>query len=631
MIHRPAGAPPPAPRRAAAGPMARLIAALGPHATALRVAGGLLTLIGTLLPWATFVLNDGPYPDKSTFNSSSLRFGVTGFRLHLLLFGIAALVLTLAPVRRPGRLLRGLAWGIIGIAVVNGSSSPSKGGGLGAITAADGSVAFGAVVTLLGRRRGRLGARRGRDRTAAGLDVAVLPVGRAGRAGRRLTCCCCSWWPRRSPAAGTAAQSTPTRARCSSPSSARSAARSRPCHASGLMSWVATVAERHRMFSVVVLLAIALGLPLTAAGNEYWMTVAANIGVYAATAIGLNIVVGLAGLLDLGYVAFLGIGAFTAANLSGAAAAKFDVHLPFPIVMVICAVVAGCFGAIVGSPTLRVRGDYLAIVTLAFGEIFTRIAQNNIGGLTGGANAIPGHPAGGAVRYARSTTRSASPRSSSPSGVLYYVLIVLLVAFVMLVFAHLKDSRLGRAWIAIREDEDAARAMGIRTGPIKILAFLSVPCSPGSPGAFFAHKTGTVSLRQLPVHRVGDVARGRHPRRDGDDARRGAGCVAAVRPAREAARVRRLPAAAVRPRAHRAHAAPPAGPRRPTGTGGPSWPTTPPTSPTRRSTGRAGGGGRMSARGASTRDAPVTVRSCRRRRHDAVRRAARARRRVVRR
>jgi branched-chain amino acid transport system permease protein len=138
--------------------------------------------------------------------------------------------------------------------------------------------------------------------------------------------------------------------------------------------------------------------------------------------------------------------------------------------MVICAVVAGCFGAIVGSPTLRVRGDYLAIVTLAFGEIFTRVAQNNIGGLTGGANAIPNIPQVelfgtafnesiiiGAIRL--------------PSGVLYYVLIVLLVAFVMLVFAHLKDSRLGRAWIAIREDEDAAGAMGVRTGPIKILAF----------------------------------------------------------------------------------------------------------------------------------------------------------------
>ena len=127
----PAGAPP-APRPAGPPPgrMARLIAALGPHATALRVAGGVLTLIGTLLPWATFVLNSGPYPDKATLQYFVAPFGVTGFRLQLLLFGIAALVLTLAPVPARGRLLRGLAWGIIGIAVVNGLYITVEGGGL---------------------------------------------------------------------------------------------------------------------------------------------------------------------------------------------------------------------------------------------------------------------------------------------------------------------------------------------------------------------------------------------------------------------------------------------------------------------------------------------------------------------
>jgi branched-chain amino acid transport system permease protein len=262
--------------------------------------------------------------------------------------------------------------------------------------------------------------------------------------------------------------------------------------ASGLLTWVAAVSERHRTFSVIVILVMALVLPLTAAGTEYWMTVAANIGVYAATAIGLNIVVGLAGLLDLGYVAFLGIGAFTAANLSGAAASKVGIQLPFPLVIVICALVAGCFGAIVGSPTLRVRGDYLAIVTLAFGEIFTRTAQNNIGNLTGGANAIPNIPQVSLF----GTNFNESIRIGVvllPSGVLYYLLIVLLVAFVMLVFAHLKYSRLGRAWIAIREDEDAARAMGIRTGPIKILAFLCGAMLAGIAGAFFAHKTAVVA------------------------------------------------------------------------------------------------------------------------------------------
>src|SRR6185312_6048712 len=267
-------------------------------------------------------------------------------------------------------------------------------------------------------------------------------------------------------------------------------------HASGLLTWIGAVSERHRVFSVIVLLLVALALPLTSAGTEYWMTVAANIGVYAATAIGLNIVVGLAGLLDLGYVAFLGIGAVVAANLSGAAAAKIHLQLPFALVMVICAVVAGMFGAVVGSPTLRVRGDYLAIVTLAFGEIFVRSAQNNIGRLTGGSNAIPNIPQ--VVLFdIRFSDRIPIGGLQLPAGVLYYVLIVMLVALVMLVFSHLKFSRLGRAWIAIREDEDAARAMGIRTGPVKILAFLIGATVAGFAGAFFAHKTGTVSYESF--------------------------------------------------------------------------------------------------------------------------------------
>jgi branched-chain amino acid transport system permease protein len=207
-------------------------------------------------------------------------------------------------------------------------------------------------------------------------------------------------------------------------------------------------------------------------------------------------VVGLAGLLDLGYVAFLGIGAFVAANLSGAAASKIGIELPFPLVMVISAVVAGCFGSIVGSPTLRVRGDYLAIVTLAFGEIFVRSAQNNIGGLTGGSNAIPNIPP--VSLFGTKFNESISIGAVKlPPGVLYYVLIVIIVGVVMFVFGNLKKSRLGRAWIAIREDEDAARAMGIRTGPIKILAFMIGATLAGLAGAFFAHKTGTVSYESF--------------------------------------------------------------------------------------------------------------------------------------
>jgi branched-chain amino acid transport system permease protein len=143
-----------------------------------------------------------------------------------------------------------------------------------------------------------------------------------------------------------------------------------------------------------------------------------------------------------------------------------------------------------------VRGDYLAIVTLAFGEIFVRSAQNNIGELTGGANAIPGIPPLQmlGVPFNDQITLGAV---ELPAGVIYYIMIVLLVAGVMLVFAHLKYSRLGRSWIAIREDEDAARAMGIRTGQVKILAFVIGAMLAGIAGAFFAHKVATVSYESF--------------------------------------------------------------------------------------------------------------------------------------
>jgi branched-chain amino acid transport system permease protein len=476
------------PRR---GRLDGLWSALAPRATVLRVLAGVLTIIGTYLPWATFVLNEGPYPDKATLNFFVDPLGVTGFRLHLLVIGIAMIVVALLGLPAAGRIIRGLGWGTIAVAVINGLYILVQGGGFGAVTASDGAVAFGAVVALVGGLVAVLGG------TAGGLGAKPELTWRL------------PWWAEWlillvvfaivlflvagvltsggqggvvNPYAGAVFLSV-----LGALGGAISA-----LSASGLLTWVSAVSERHRIFSVVVLLVVALLLPLTSAGTEYWMTVAANIGVYAATAIGLNIVVGLAGLLDLGYVAFLGIGAFVAANLSGAAASEIGIELPFPLVMIISAVVAGIFGAIVGSPTLRVRGDYLAIVTLAFGEIFVRSAQNNIGGLTGGANAIPNIPAVSAFgqSFAAPLTIGAV---KLPSGVLYYVLIVLLVAADMLVFANLKNSRLGRAWIAIREDEDAARAMGIRTGPVKILAFMIGATLAGLAGAFFAHKTGVVA------------------------------------------------------------------------------------------------------------------------------------------
>ncbi|MFR9801258.1 branched-chain amino acid ABC transporter permease [Pseudonocardia sp. RS010] len=474
------------------GRLAGLLDAAAPRSTILMIVGGVLTLVGAYLPWVTFVLNDGPYPEKATLNYFVAPFAVTGFRLHLVILGLAAIVVAaLRRIPARHRIVRGLGIGITVVALINGLWITVEGGGLGAVTASEGAIAFGSIVTLVGGLVMILGADAGGlERTPVWtwrlpwwvewlllvvlfvvvllLVAAVLTSGGQGGVVN--------------PYAGVVFLSL----------LAALAGAFAALNASGLLTWFAAVSERHRTFSVIVLLIVALLLPLTSAGTEYWMTVASNIGVYAATAIGLNIVVGLAGLLDLGYVAFLGIGAFVAANLSGAAASEIGIHLPFLLVMVISAVVAGLFGAIVGSPTLRVRGDYLAIVTLAFGEIFVRSAQNNIGGLTGGANAIPNIPAVavGGFQFSDSITIG---DVRLPSGVLYYVLIVLLVAAVMLVFAHLKNSRLGRAWIAIREDEDAAAAMGIRTGPIKILAFLIGAMLAGLAGAFFAHKTAVVA------------------------------------------------------------------------------------------------------------------------------------------
>lgn len=458
------------------------------------LAGGVLAVIAALMPWVTFVLNDGPYPAKATLQFFDSPFELESFRLHIALFGIAAIVLTYVKLPGRHRAVRALGWGVGVISIVNLLLIAIRGGGAGAVTAVDGKVALAGYI---------------------GVAASVLLVAAGSAAGLEPI----PQWPTKLPRpvaylvllvsfAGLLwiVTDTLTSGGLGGPANPYAgpqflsylgflAGLLGGLQAVGLLKWISTISEQHRPFSIVVLLLCAVGLPFTGAGTDYWMTVAVNIGVYAATAIGLNIVVGLAGLLDIGYVAFLGIGAFVAANLSGAAAAKFSGSIgevPFILVLVICAVVAGIFGAIVGSPTLRVRGDYLAIVTLAFGEIFRKSAQENIGGLTGGANAIPNIPpvSLGGQPFNESISLF---NTRLPSGVLYYFFIVVLISVVMLVFANLKNSRIGRAWIAIREDEDAARAMGIKTGKAKILAFLVGATLAGFAGAVFAHKTSTVA------------------------------------------------------------------------------------------------------------------------------------------
>ena len=184
----PAGARTNTPAFRPTGRLQRLAAPLAPYATAVRVAGGVLTIVGAFLPWATFVLNAGPYPEKATLQFFVDPLGVTGFRLHLLLFGIAAIALALAPVPARGRMLRGVGWGIVAISVLNGLYLTVEGGGLGAITAAGGAVAFGALVTLVRveNRGDRLRAHRDRHMGFVGPFIA-LPVEawRGPRRGRR--------------------------------------------------------------------------------------------------------------------------------------------------------------------------------------------------------------------------------------------------------------------------------------------------------------------------------------------------------------------------------------------------------------------------------------------------------------
>jgi branched-chain amino acid transport system permease protein len=462
--------------------------------------GGLLLLLSAMLPWATFLLNDGPFPEKATLQFFDAPFELTGFRWHLLVFGVVAIVVTFVPLPGKDRVLRALGWGGLVMGLVCGYFIAQKGGGLGAITAAGDTIAFGSVVAVIGGLLLILA-----STAAPPSEIPEWPTSLFGWTG----------WAQRVEAwvylviafAGVLWMVTQTLTAGGIGGAAFPYAGPiflaflgfaggllGVLHGVGLTRWVSHLSEKHRAFSILVLLVCAflLPFPFTGAGSQYWMQVAAVIGVYAATAIGLNIVVGLAGLLDLGYVAFMGIGAFVAANLSGAVASKVGLDLPFPVAALIAAVIAGIFGAIVGSPTLRVRGDYLAIVTLAFGEIFTRTAQNNIGELTGGASAIPGVPQ--VTMFGTAFNEPVTLFGAElPSGVLYYFMIVLVVGAIMAVFANLKNSRMGRAWIAIREDEDAARAMGIRTGKAKILAFLVGATLAGLAGAIFVHKLGTAS------------------------------------------------------------------------------------------------------------------------------------------
>ncbi|TMH97275.1 MAG: ABC transporter ATP-binding protein [Betaproteobacteria bacterium] len=235
---------------------------------------------------------------------------------------------------------------------------------------------------------------------------------------------------------------------------------------------------------------IALPFALAYAGTA-WVRIANFAILYILLALGLNIVVGFAGLLDLGYIAFYAVGAYAYALL---ASPHFDLHLPFWVILPIGAALAAFFGLLLGAPTLKLRGDYLAIVTLGFGEI-VRIFLNNLSrpvNITNGPQGVAGIDPFriDGFDFAQYQTLLGL-QFSGP--IKYYYLLLAVVIAVIVINLRLQNSRIGRAWEAIREDEIAASAMGINTRNVKLLAFAMGASFGGLAGGMFSAMQAFIS------------------------------------------------------------------------------------------------------------------------------------------
>jgi ABC-type branched-subunit amino acid transport system permease subunit len=257
----------------------------------------------------------------------------------------------------------------------------------------------------------------------------------------------------------------------------------------GLRQRISDFSDRHRSTSVLFGVSlVAAALPVIVllppfngfSGQSVWMDGFTNAGVFILLALGLNVVVGLSGLLDLGYAAFFAIGAYTYAF---AASPFYNNSYPFWPMLLVGAGIAALFGIMLGAPTLRLRGDYLAIVTLGFGEIVP-ITILNLSDYTDGPNGIGGinAPSIGGIDF---------PTTGNPWP--YYLTMLGLIVISMILIYRLLDSRLGRSWNAIREDELAASANGINTVSTKLLAFAFGASTAGLAGVFLAAKLQTVT------------------------------------------------------------------------------------------------------------------------------------------
>ena len=249
---------------------------------------------------------------------------------------------------------------------------------------------------------------------------------------------------------------------------------------------------RLKWIGVALIAATLLALPFALASvGTAWVRITNFAILFSLLALGLNIVVGFAGLLDLGYIAFYAVGAYTYALL---ASPHFNLHLPWWAILPIGAAVACIFGVLLGTPTLKLRGDYLAIVTLGFGEII-RIFLNNLSepfNLTNGPKGISTidsiHVAG--IDFGNASHFAGLLVSGT---IKYYYFLLAVLVVVIVVNLRLQDSRIGRAWEAIREDELAARTMGINTRNMKLLAFAMGASFGGVAGGMFSAIQGFIS------------------------------------------------------------------------------------------------------------------------------------------
>ena len=239
---------------------------------------------------------------------------------------------------------------------------------------------------------------------------------------------------------------------------------------------------RANLSLILATAAVLVILPLFA--GKLTNELLANVGLFVLLALGLNVVVGLAGILDLGYVAFFAVGSYSTAVLTAATSPRINPELPWFVALIGVVILTGLVGLFIGAPVIRMRGDYLAIVTLGFGEIIRLLFLSDwLSGWFGGSQGITNIP--GAEIFGLAEVSGTDPRS-------VFYLVLAFCAIAIYVSWRLERSRIGRAWMAVREDETVAEAMGINTVNVKLLAFVVGAVLGSFSGAIFSAKVGSV-------------------------------------------------------------------------------------------------------------------------------------------